>query len=185
MTRFTSWQWSLQSMFGLISACAVMAFWLRLRLAIDPDWVQGRGISISEGLPIACLAVWFAECLISSKDYPISPWLMPRCELPAAAILLSGVDTVRSIGAGYMCISCHLSAERLKKFLEDIANTNAVLGYGFILTCTLAMVIAMPRARESLRQTWFAVLSVVVSLNIGLVVWFCNWSASLLVPSHR
>ena len=47
------------------------------------------------------------------------------------------------------------------------------------------MVIAMPRARESVRQTWFVVLSVVVSLNIGLVVWFCNWRASLLDLSHR
>lgn len=140
---------------------------------------------MSEGLPIACLSVWFAQCIFSPRHSSISPWLTPRCELPAAAILLSGLDTVRNILNRYRFISCHLSAERLKKFLEDIANTNAVLGYSFILTCTLAMVIAMPRARESVRQTWFVVLSVVVSLNIGLVVWFCNWRASLLDLSHR
>jgi|GEM_PF-4937000 hypothetical protein len=172
-------------MFALVSACAVMALWLRLRLAIDPEWVQGRGVSMSEGLPIACLAVWFAQCIFSPRHSSISPWLTPRCELPAVAILLSGVDTVQSIEAGYMCISCHFSPERLKKYLENVTNTNAVLGYGFILTCTLALVIAMPRARESLRQNWFVVLCVVVSLNIGLVVWFCNWRASLLDLSHR
>ena len=181
MTRSSNWQWSLQSMFALVSACAVMAFWLRFRLAIDPEWVQRRGISISEGLPIACLAVWFAQCIFSPRHSSISPWLTPRCELPAAAILLSGVDTVRSIGA---IISC-FSPERIKKLLEDNANNNAVLGYSFILSCVLAMAIAMPRARESVRQTWFAVLCVVVSLNIGLVVWFCNWRASQLDLSHR
>ena len=172
-------------MFGLVTACAVMALWLRLRLAIDSEWVQGRGISMPEGLAISCLAVWFVQCFLLRKHFPIFQSVTPRCELPAAAILLSDLDTVRNILNGYRFISCHLSAERLKKFLEDIANTNAVLGYSFILTCTLAMVIAMPRARESVRQTWFVVLCVVVSLNIGLVVWFCNWRASLLDLSHR
>jgi hypothetical protein len=178
MNRSSNWQWSLQSMFGLITACAVMALWLRLRLAIDSEWMQGRGISISEGLPIACLAIWFAQCIFSPRHSSISPWVTPRCELPATAILLSGVDTMRRIVAGYMVICC-FSPERLKKLLQDNANNNAVLGYSFVLSCTLAMVIAMPRARESVRQIWFVVLSVVVSLNIGLVVWFYNWIALL------
>ena len=155
MNRSPSWQWSLQSMFGLISASAVMALWLRQRLTIDSEWTQGRWISMPEGLALGCLAVWFAQCFLSFKYFRISPWETPRCELPAAAILFSGLDTVRNILNGYRFISCHSSAERLKKILEDIANTNAVLGYSFVFSCMLAMVIAMPRARESVKRLWF------------------------------
>lgn len=172
MTGSPTWQWSLKSMFGLMSAGGVMAFWLRL--AIDPEWTWGRSISLSEGLAIGCLSLWLVQCLASRSLAKTPLGNAPGCELPAAAILLSALDTVRNITAGYMSLCCHLSAERLKKTVEEIANNNAILGYGFVVSCTLGMFIAMPRARESLRL-WFPLLAAVVSVNIGLVVGFCNW----------
>ena len=177
MNGSQSWQWSLRSMFGLLSASAIMAFWMRLRLAIDPSWTAWLWISIPEGLALGCLGFWLAQCCLCPR------FSEPRCEILAIALLLSAFETVRGILNGYWGISGP-RGQRLTGLIQTINNINAILEYGFVLSCALAVILAVPKARESVARAWFIVLVLVVSTNIGVLIWFCNWFGTMagIVP---
>ena len=173
MTCCSTWQWSLRSMFGLISGCAVVACWLRLRLAVDPSGGPWAWMSIPQCIALGCLGVWMVQCCTYSRAQAA------RCEILAVALLLSAFETARGILDGYMCI-CDVYGQRLKELTQAIANTNAILEYGFVVSCALATVVAIPKARESVNPTWFRVLLAIVSANVGALVWFCNWFANVV-----
>jgi hypothetical protein len=166
MSRSPNWQWSLQSMFGLVSACAVMAAWLRLRITVSAEWFSWWWISTLGILSLGFFAFWLLQCWFPLKLGT------PRWEFLAAALLLSALDTAWGILSDFMVLT---QGSRLGSHMQFIANGNAILGYGFIFSCSLAAIIAMRRARTSANHIWFFVLVAVVTVNVGLVVWFCNW----------
>ena len=154
-------------MFGLVSACAVMAAWLRLRISVSAEWwFPWWWISILGILSLGFFVFWLLQCWLPLKLGT------PRWEFLAAALLLSALDTAWGILSGYMVLS---HGSRLGNNMQLIANGNAILGYGFIFSCCLAAMIAMPRARTSVKHIWFFVLVAVVTVNVGLIVLFCNW----------
>ena len=168
MSRTLNGQWSLQSMFGFVSACAVMAAWLRLRIGIDAEGIPWWWISKLGILALGTFTFWLLQCWLYPK------FGTPRWEYIATALLLSALDTIWGMINGFMVL-CGNSGPRLRDNIQLIANSNAILGYGFIFSCGLAAMMAIPRARASVQHGWFFVLVGVVWVNVGLVVWFFNW----------
>src|SRR5688500_15596389 len=117
MARSASWQWSLQSMFGLVSACAVLAMWLRLRIAYH-DRLGWHSIRLLGVLSLGCLVFWFARICRQPRG--------PQCTFLALALILSAIETVNGIWISYMFIDA-LNSEKIP--LD--CNASAVVNYGF------------------------------------------------------
>ena len=163
MTRSSNWQWSLQSMFCLVSACAVLAMWLRLRIAYHDGlgWDSIRPLGI---LSLGCLAFWFAR--IGSRPRGPQPTLL------AMALLLSAIETVNGILNSYMFIDA-LKPEQIQ--LD--CNASGVVHYGFVFATAQAAVIVFPFARASVQTRWFLLLVTTVTINLALLVLLCNLTA--------
>jgi hypothetical protein len=146
---------------------------LRLRLTLDPEWSQRRWTSIPEILAVGCVVFWLAQCCVFPKLGA------PRCELLAGAMLFSAFDTVNGILNGFMCI-CGGGGERLRKMVEGMAISNFIFGYSFIFSTVTALLIAVPTPRDSAPRFWVRVLTAVITVNVGLVVWFSCWFATVL-----
>src|SRR4051812_13637137 len=173
MPRFPPPRWSLKSMFGLTSACAVMAAWLRLRLAVDLEYCWRWTLSTPEGIAFGFYGLWLLQC------YGCPKIGKPRVEFLAAAIVFSAFDTVDAMFVS-LTAGCCGSPRRLQRIIQCIFNGNAVLGYGFVFSCVLAAIVALPSARASVRSVWLIALVTVVSVNLALLVLIGNaWATCI------
>ncbi len=150
-------------MFGLVSACAILAMWLRLRIAYHGhlvwDSIQPLGV-----LSLGCLAFWLARTCSRPRG--------PQPTLLALALLLSGIETVNGIWNSYEFIDA-LKPEQIRL----VCNSSVIFHYGFVFAAAQAAVIVLPWARASAGSRWFLILVTAVTVNLALLVLFCNLTA--------
>ena len=172
MSLLRKWQWSLQSMFGLLTACAIMMCWLRLSMSLGDEWSR-RTLTLARLIALVCLEFWVLQSALAPR------FGLPREEVFAAAILISAFDTVYGILCG-MCMICCESHRKIGELTERICQENAVSGFGFVFACALAALAVLPAARASLRSSWLFLLVALVAGNLGLLLIFClQWALYL------
>lgn len=150
-------------MFGLVSACAVLAVWLRLRIEYH-DQLGWDSINLLGILSLGCLTFWLAQ--ISRQPRGLQWTLL------AMALILSAIATVNGIGSSYMFIDAS-NSEQIR--LE--CNASAIVNYGFVFVTAQAAVMVFPVARASIQSRWFLLLVTAVTVNIALLVLLCNMTA--------
>jgi hypothetical protein len=163
-TVLNSGQWSLKNLFSLVSACAILAMWLRLRIAyhghLGLDSIRPLGV-----VSLGCLAFWFARTCSRPRG--------PQPTLPAIALVLSAIETVHGIlFNSYMFIGS-LRPEAI----QVDCNARAVVNYGFVFATAQAAVIVLPLARASVQSRWFLILITTITVNLALLVLLCNVTA--------
>ncbi len=151
-------------MFGLISACAVLAMWLRLRMAYHDHlgWDSIRPLGV---LSLGCLACWLAR--ICWRRRATQPTLL------AMALLLSAIETVY----GILNFSYAHSGLLRPEYIRSSCNACAVVNYGFVFAMAQAAVIVLPVARASVHSRWFLLLVTIITVNLALLILLCNLTA--------
>ena len=138
---------------------------------MDPYWSLWGWTSLLQILSLCCFGVWVAQCC------RIQGFGKIRREILAAALLISAFETVRNILNFLTVVSVSGGPSQLKELVQASSNANAVMGYGFLFSCTLAAVLFLPAARASVQSVWFLVLVTAITANLGMLVLFCNISA--------
>lgn len=159
-----SGQWSLKNLFGLVSACAILAMWLRPRMACQDHlgWVSIGPLGV---LSLGCLTFWLARICLRPRG--------PQPTLVALALILSAIETVLGI---LFCSYSFVGSLRPEEIQSD-CNVRTIVNYGFTFAIAQAAVIGLPRARASVRSRWFLTLATAVTVNLALLILLCNLTA--------